>query len=140
MTPEGLAAIHRAAFGAEKGWSAATLAAHADHPGAVLELAPPEDPAAFALLRVTLDEAEVLTLATDPSRRREGLARAALTRALDRARARGAARVLLEVAENNAPARALYDRLGFRTVATRKDYYRTPDGSRTTALVMARDL
>ncbi len=35
---------------------------------------------------------------------------------------------MLEVMEHNAPAKIVYKRIGFREVAVRKGYYRTPDG------------
>ncbi len=50
----------------------------------------------------------------DPSSRRQGLG-AAITSALAAAAAgRGARRILLQVETGNAPARALYQRCGFR--------------------------
>ena len=52
----------------------------------------------------------------------------------------GAVRLFLEVAEDNAAARALYDRAGFRPIGRRKAYYARPDGGRTDALVLGRDL
>ena len=37
-------------------------------------------------------------------------------------------RCMLEVMEHNEPAKTVYKRIGFREVAVRKGYYRTPDG------------
>jgi len=48
----------------------------------------------------------------------------------------GAHRMLLEVRPDNEPAVALYRRLGFQPVATRRDYY----GSGHHALVLQRSL
>jgi ribosomal protein S18 acetylase RimI-like enzyme len=48
--------------------------------------------------------------------RRRGIGEAMLTAALDAARAAGIERVTLEVLEQNIPARALYERLGFEHV------------------------
>ncbi|MET0429646.1 MAG: ribosomal-protein-alanine acetyltransferase, partial [Microvirga sp.] len=53
---------------------------------------------------------------------------------------RGARIVFLEVEEGNAPALALYRRLGFREVGRREGYYARPDGTRAAALTMSLDL
>ena len=47
--------------------------------------------------------------------RRSGLGRALVEAALDRARERGCRRIELDVNEDNAPARALYEACGFLT-------------------------
>jgi ribosomal protein S18 acetylase RimI-like enzyme len=53
--------------------------------------------------------------------------------ALDEARRRGAAQVLLEVRASNEMAQSLYKSLGFRFAGRRRDYYRSPQED---ALVM----
>lgn len=53
-------------------------------------------------------------LATDPASRRQGAARALLERAEQRARALGLADLALDTALDNRPARALYESFGFR--------------------------
>jgi ribosomal-protein-alanine N-acetyltransferase len=65
------------------------------------------------------DEAELLNLAVDPDARRRGVA-SALLNALA-AVAQGT--LFLEVAETNAPALALYARLGWMTSGVRRGYY-----------------
>ena len=74
MRPEALAALHAAAFAPARGWSAAEFDSFLADPACLL-VARPEG---FALARVTLDEAELLTIATDPARRRQGVARGLL--------------------------------------------------------------
>ena len=94
--------------------------------------------AAVLVARRAGPEAEVLTLFTAPERRREGHARRLLA-ALDRwAAGRGVAEIFLEVAETNAPARALYAAAGYAEQGFRKDYYATPRGPRVHARVMAK--
>jgi ribosomal protein S18 acetylase RimI-like enzyme len=56
-------------------------------------------------------------LAVDERFRRQGLAQAVIHGLLQAATAQGIRRVWLSVVEANAPARALYDRLGFQTVS-----------------------
>ena len=48
--------------------------------------------------------------------------------------------VFLEVEENNRPARALYERAGFRVVGHRDRYYKDAGGEQLNAVVMRRDL
>jgi ribosomal-protein-alanine N-acetyltransferase len=54
---------------------------------------------------------------------------------LEQAREEGAARVTLEVRRYNHPAIALYERLGFRRVGERRNYY----GGGEDALLMEKD-
>jgi ribosomal protein S18 acetylase RimI-like enzyme len=72
------------------------------------------DPAAFAFLAIRDDEGWIGGMGTVPERRRRGLGEAALSTAIDEARLRGVASVRLEVIDDNAPAHALYEKLGFR--------------------------
>jgi [ribosomal protein S18]-alanine N-acetyltransferase len=68
-------------------------------------------------------ELEILAIATHPDRRRGGVGAALLHHALAAGRAAGCPRALLEVRRGNAPAIALYQRAGFRTVHVRAGYY-----------------
>ena len=136
MSPEDLARLHAAAFTQERPWSAAEFAALLSLPGTLLL----GDDRAVLLGRVVADEAEVLTLATHPGLRRQGLGAALLLRFHDEARARGAARAFLEVAEDNLPARALYGAGGYGQVGRRPAYYARRDAPACAALVLSRDL
>lgn len=80
--------------------------------------------AAFLLLQVAPPEAEILTLGVVPERRRQGLAAQLLAAGMALLRAQGVKKLFLEVAEDNAPALALYARLGFQTQGRRKSYYK----------------
>lgn len=136
MTPDTLAATHAAAFTTDRPWTAAEFANLLSHPAMLLT----GDTRAFVLARVILDEAEILTLATHPAHRRQGLARAALTAFLSAAATCGATRAFLDVAEDNAPARALYAAAGFGEIARRPGYYHAADGQPRAAIILARDL
>ena len=68
-------------------------------------------------------EVHILAIATHPDRRRAGVAAALLAHALTHGRAQHATLATLEVRRGNAPAIALYERAGFRTVHTRARYY-----------------
>jgi [ribosomal protein S18]-alanine N-acetyltransferase len=93
-------------------------------------------PSGFVLSRVVADEAEILTVAMAPEARGRGNARPLLAAHLDALARRGVLVVHLEVEEGNAPALALYRRLGFGEVGRREGYYRKPDGSQAAALTM----
>ncbi len=84
---------------------------------------------AMGLFRPIGDEAEVLTLATDPAHRGRGLAGALLAAAMGRLAAGGVRTLTLEVAADNPSARAVYDRAGFREIGRRRAYYPRPTGA-----------
>ncbi len=76
-------------------------------------------------------------MAVAGAHRRRGLAGRLLAVALAEAAGRQVRAMFLEVAENNDPARLLYEKHGFVVSGLRKDYYRQTDGSYTDALVMS---
>jgi ribosomal-protein-alanine N-acetyltransferase len=96
--------------------------------------------AGFVLARLAAGEAEILTIAVARAYRRLGLGWKLIDAVLRRLHAERAEALFLEVDETNAPALALYRRLGFREVGRRPGYYRSKDGDSTGALVMRRDL
>ncbi len=96
--------------------------------------------AGFAIIRTVADEAELLSIAVESKWRSKGVGRALLQAVFADLMMSPARRMFLEVDENNSAAIALYRRLGFVTISSRKGYYTHPDGSAATALVMARDL
>jgi [ribosomal protein S18]-alanine N-acetyltransferase len=94
----------------------------------------------FAVSRIGADEAEILSIAIDADKRGHGLSRNLLLTHLGHLAGRGVRRIFLEVEENNAPARRLYERCGFAVVGRRERYYRQPSGEQLNALLMRRDL
>lgn len=126
-----LAELHATAFDAP--WDAATFAALLDQSGVHLI----ERDAGFILIRVVADEAEILTLAVRPEARRAGLGLILVKAAADAALDRGASTLFLEVAEDNAPARALYVRAGFSQVGKRPRYYARQGGAAVDALLLS---
>lgn len=132
MTPDELAALHAQCFTTPRPWSAdefrdllameSTSLVEADH--------------GFVLLQTASDSCEILTLAIDPEHRRKGLAFDLVQRAKTQAKSTGCSAILLEVAEDNVAARALYTKSGFRESGRRKDYYRQSDGTRVSARVL----
>ena len=98
------------------------------------------DGAGFLVFRIVADEAEILTLATEPGQRRRGLGRRLVEAAALKARQSGADRIFLEVAEDNEAALALYARCGFLQVGHRRGYYRRATGTEVDARVLALEL
>ncbi|MET0969782.1 MAG: ribosomal protein S18-alanine N-acetyltransferase [Tardiphaga sp.] len=94
----------------------------------------------FAVSRIAADEAEVLSVAVAPKCRGRGLSRDLFLTQLGHLAGRGVKTVFLEVEENNAPARRLYERSGFVMVGRRERYYKEANGVEMNALVMRRDL
>ena len=138
MTPEALAALQaRAMPGPPRPWSAAEFAELLALPSCHLICA---EPTAALLARRAGPEVEVLTIFTAPETRRQGQARHLLDRLQTWALDAGAAEIFLEVAETNAPARALYAAAGFAERGYRKDYYDGAAGHRVHARVMSKSL
>ena len=94
----------------------------------------------FILCRSIAGEAEILTLAVDPARRRRGAGRALVEAAAGMAATLGAEEMFLEVAVDNPAALALYEAAGFARVGRRPGYYARTDGADVDAVVMRREL
>ena len=94
----------------------------------------------FAVSRMGADEAEILSIAVDQAYRGRGFSRALLLTHLGHLAGRGVRTIFLEVEENNRPARALYDGIGFMVVGRRERYYKQASGEHLNALLMRRDL
>src|SRR5690606_37665763 len=97
-------------------------------------------PAGFVLARLAAGEGEILTIAVGRAYRRRGLGRDLMEAVLRALHGERAEALFLEVDEANAPALALYRRLGFREVGRRPGYYEHPHAPKTAALTMRRDL
>ncbi|WP_284945837.1 GNAT family N-acetyltransferase [Acidisoma cladoniae] len=114
------ASIHANAFALKEAWSVGAFQVQLEMHGVIGLLEPR---GGLALIRVTADEAELLTIAVTRSARRQGLGRALLTEAMRIASGLGAAAMFLEVGFRNAAARALYAEMGFVQVGNRRGYY-----------------
>lgn len=136
MTPRQLAHIHAAAFAQSRGWSASEFAALTASPLCFVIA----EPAGFALGRAIADEAELLTIATLPQARRQGLGRRLLAGFETTAAARGARQVFLEVAADNPAAIALYEAADWQHGGRRAGYYTRPGKASVDALVMTKKL
>jgi ribosomal-protein-alanine N-acetyltransferase len=93
--------------------------------------------AAYAFLRRVVDELHVLKIAVTPAQRRRGIASWFLNHCFAMGAQQGATSVYLEVRRSNIAAIKLYEKLGFREIGRRPNYY--PD-SNEDALVMLKDI
>lgn len=136
-----MARIHAQSF--DEAWSAVMLRRIVAMPGS-FGLAARRNRqwsvAGFALLRAVAGECELLSLAVAPEQRGFGLGALLLEGAIRQSAALGAAKLFLEVAEDNTVARNLYHGYGFAPVGRRPDYYRRRDGSAAAAVTMSCDL
>lgn len=98
-----------------------------------------DEPTGFALALDLGDECELLALGVAPGKRRVGTGSALLAAICAEVARRGGARIFLEVAADNAAARALYAGKGFVQIGRRQNYYRRTAGP-VDALVLRREI
>lgn len=130
--PAALADIHWASIRNPRPWSAEEIAAILSGAGTFLLT----EAEGFLIGRTIADEAELLTLAVAPDRRRQGTGGRLLAAFLTESAKAGAATAFLEVAADNAPALSLYHRHGFAEAGRRCGYYRDLPGAPVDAIVM----
>lgn len=76
--------------------------------------------------QTVLGESDMMNLAVHPEFRRQGVARDLVLALIDGLKQRGSHCLTLEVRASNAPARKLYEKLGFVQVGIRPNYYQHP--------------
>lgn len=86
--------------------------------------------------QTVLGEADMMNLAVREEYRRQGLGQQLVDALVERLSQQGAHILLLEVRASNAPAIALYEKLGFRQVGRRPNYYFKP---KEDALIMRKE-
>ncbi|WP_409432677.1 GNAT family N-acetyltransferase [Litorimonas sp. RW-G-Af-16] len=133
-----MADIHARSF--ERGWSALDMATHTQNDLCLGTSDPQTDQlSSFIICRSSYDQAEILTIATHPDHREQGLAKALVDAACKALLADGVTALFLEVAEDNAAAIALYRQAGFIGIGRRPAYYRRAAG-RMAALTLSKKL
>lgn len=80
----------------------------------------------YLVFTAVLDEGDVDNIAVAPEARRQGVASALLEAFRRYGREHGLASLFLEVRPSNTGAAALYEKLGYREVGRRKNYYLDP--------------
>ncbi len=88
----------------------------------------------YSGFRHVLDEAHITTLAVDKKQRKKGIGSTLISKLLSDAAEMKITQLFLEVRQSNAAALALYQKLGFKVIDRRREYYQHPQED---ALVMA---
>ena len=120
-------------------WSEKMLAEHLANPCS-LTLAAVGDTGrllGYVGLLAVVDEGYITNVAVRPDCRRQGVASSLLQALEARGRARNLTFLTLEVRQSNAPARALYEKLGYVQAGLRRNYYENP---REDAVIMTKTL
>lgn len=134
-----IAQLHAGLF--DEPWDPGGVQKLLEHPGATALIARtgfPKITVGFVMGQIAADEAEILSIGVDREWQRIGLAKR-LVEGVERAVKRaGAKRLFLEVAEDNAGARALYASAGFKEVGRRKAYYARKSGPAIDALILSK--
>ena len=76
---------------------------------------------------VVLNELHITFIAVHPIHQRKGLGKFLLSDLIKRSKSLQINHIFLEVKQNNEPAKALYNSMGFKTVGKRSNFYQ--DGS-----------
>jgi len=144
-----VAALHAETF-SDAAWSTEWVARILALPGAMAALALAPDPATpddsrgpvgFAVCLPAGEAFDLLAIGVLAAHRRAGIALTLLARCEENARAAGAKRLMLEVADDNAAARAFYRSAGYAETGRRRGYYRGhPSAAPRDAIVLSKVL
>lgn len=131
-----LATLHARCFTTPRPWSPAAFATLLADPACVVE----HSAHGFAIARIALDEAELLTICIAPESQNQGAGRRLLAALHSRLHSLGVREVFLEVAATNSPARALYAASGYSAAGIRPKYYLLADKTTVDAHILRRAL
>ena len=76
---------------------------------------------------LVIDELHITFIAVDPMNQRKGIGKFLLSDLIKRSKSLQINHIFLEVKQNNEPAKAFYNSMGFKTVGKRSNFYQ--DGS-----------
>ncbi|MEO0809235.1 MAG: GNAT family N-acetyltransferase [Pseudomonadota bacterium] len=133
-----IAALHADSF--HRGWSVDEVQGLLKGAGSIGVIAfVAAEAAGFLFARVIAPDAEIISLAVKHDFRRRGIGGSMLVALEGELIARCCDKIFLEVAETNYDALRLYERLDFNRVGKRPGYYQSPQGCRTTALLLRKN-
>lgn len=99
-----------------------------------------DDPIGLALIRKTIDEAEIITFCILPKWSNNGYATHLLEWVINDLQQQSIKRLFLEVREDNQAAIRLYSKCSFTKIGRRKGYYNNHQKGQIDALVLQRQL
>ena len=131
----GIAALEKICF--SDPWSEASISSELNNPLSLWLVALDNDRVVgYVGSQTVLDGADMMNIAVDPAYRRQGVAAELIERLETALKSKGVICLVLEVRASNAPAIALYDKLGFAIAGRRPNYYRHP---KEDALIMRKE-
>ena len=120
-----IAALERVCF--SDPWSEKSILSELENPlSCWLVAMDGERLAGYVGSQTVLGETDMMNVAVRPEYRRKGLGKELILSLIEALRQRESRCLTLEVRDSNAPARALYEGLGFQEIGRRKNYYRNP--------------
>jgi ribosomal-protein-alanine N-acetyltransferase len=99
-----------------------------------------EECVGYVLVSEVLGEFEIEDICVANAHRGKGFATQILEYVINKSKRQGGDYILLEVAEQNKHARALYKKCGFELITVRKDYYTFANNTFDNALLLQRML
>ena len=119
-------------------WSENSVASELNNPLSHWLVAVEEDVVlGYVGSQTVLDESDMMNVAVHPDYRRKGIAEALVLSLAKELQKKGSTKLTLEVRASNASAIALYEKLHFRQIGLRKNYYRNP---KEDALILQKEL
>jgi ribosomal-protein-alanine N-acetyltransferase len=134
-----MADLHAAAFATGEAWASSSFADLLKLPTTFARgVMDQTELLSFAVVQFVAGDAEILTIATAPSARQQGFARAILQYLERELVPKGLEKWLLEVAADNAGALQFYRQLGFKIDGERRNYYKRLEGAYVNAILMSK--
>ena len=93
----------------------------------------------YIISKISFPETHILNLTVDINYRNNGIGQALIELTINDARIRNSQDIILEVRSSNIVAQYLYEKLSFKKIGIRKDYYESDNG-REDAFVLRLEL